>query len=34
MTNPYMPRTVVHAWSETIGDDPGEGAALTRLLKQ
>ena len=34
MSNPYMPRDAVHAWSEAIGADPrAHAAALARLLK-
>ena len=34
MSNPYLPRPIVHEWSEAIGEDQGEGASITRLLKQ
>jgi hypothetical protein len=34
MSNPFIPRAQVHAWSEAIGDEPEKHqAALTRLLK-
>ncbi|MEZ4317140.1 MAG: hypothetical protein R3F61_06540 [Myxococcota bacterium] len=34
MSNPFIPRAQVHAWSEAIGDDATKHqAALTRLLK-
>lgn len=34
MANPYIPREIVHTWSETIGESPEEHASsLTRLLK-
>ena len=34
MANPYIPRNLVHGWSETIGAEPQEHqAALTRLLR-
>ena len=33
MSNPYMPREQVHAWSEAIGQNP-EDPSLNRLLKQ
>ena len=34
MSNAFIPRSQVHAWSEAIGDDPqAHQAALNRLLK-
>lgn len=35
MTNPYIPRELVHLWSEAMADAPEDhAAALTRLLKE
>src|SRR5690606_33109730 len=33
MPNPYIPRDLVHAWSDAIGENP-DSAPLQRLLKQ
>jgi len=35
MTNGFIPRATVHAWSEAIGEDPAaHQAALSRLLRE
>ncbi len=35
MANPYLPRTLVHLWSDAIGEDPpAHQATLQRLLRE
>ena len=34
MANAFIPRDIIHEWSDAIGEDPaGHQATLTRLLK-